>query len=108
TTQPPIPHSIHNFQTLTQQPYTHLILINLSTPITPTYPSPTQPPQILQDIQLHTFHTPLPAIIQATFPIYPPQFLQNPYKPHHIINQLTQIRQHIAPYLILDHLKNLQ
>ncbi|WP_391556845.1 DegV family protein, partial [Staphylococcus saprophyticus] len=91
TTQPPIPHFLHNFHQLPQQPYTHLISLFLSSPITPSYQTPTQAGQILSHINLHTFHSNLPPMVQPPYVLKPIQIIQQAYHPKPIIQPLHPI-----------------
>ena len=83
-------------------------MINLSSGISGSYPSATQAGEMVEDIQVHTFDSRLAAMIEGSFAIYAAQLVQKGYKPDDIINELTEIRQHIGAYLIVDDLKNLQ
>ena len=60
---------------------------------------------MVEDIQVHTFDSRLAAMIEGSFAIYAAQLVQKGYKPDDIINELTEIRQHIGAYLIVDDLK---
>ena len=80
-------------------------MINLSSGISGSYPSATQAGEMVEDIQVHTFDSRLAAMIEGSFAIYAAQLVQKGYKPDDIINELTEIRQHIGAYLIVDDLK---
>lgn len=108
TSQPAIGDWIENFERLREQGYTDVIVINLSSGISGSYPSATQAGEMVEDIQVHTFDSRLAAMIEGSFAIYAAQLVQKGYKPDDIINELTEIRQHIGAYLIVDDLKNLQ
>ncbi|WP_157173479.1 fatty acid kinase binding subunit FakB1 [Staphylococcus epidermidis] len=108
TSQPAIGDWIENFERLREQGYTDVIVINLSSGISGCYPSATQAGEMVEDIQVHTFDSRLAAMIEGSFAIYAAQLVQKGYKPDDIINELTEIRQHIGAYLIVDDLKNLQ
>ena len=108
TSQPAIGDWIENFERLRDQGYTDVIVINLSSGISGSYPSATQAGEMVEDIQVHTFDSRLAAMIEGSFAIYAAQLVQKGYKPDEIINELTEIRQHIGAYLIVDDLKNLQ
>ena len=90
---------------LREQGYTDVIVINLSSGISGSYPSATQAGEMVEDIQVHTFDSRLAAMIEGSFAIYAAQLVQKGYKPDDIINELTEIRQHIGAYLIVDDLK---
>ena len=105
TSQPAIGDWIENFERLREQGYTDVIVINLSSGISGSYPSATQAGEMVEDIQVHTFDSRLAAMIEGSFAIYAAQLVQKGYKPDDIINELTEIRQHIGAYLIVDDLK---
>ena len=96
---------LKNFERLREQGYTDVIVINLSSGISGSYPSATQAGEMVEDIQVHTFDSRLAAMIEGSFAIYAAQLVQKGYKPDDIINELTEIRQHIGAYLIVDDLK---
>ena len=54
TSQPAIGDWIENFERLREQGYTDVIVINLSSGISGSYPSATQAGEMVEDIQVHT------------------------------------------------------
>ena len=66
TSQPAIGDWIENFERLREQGYTDVIVINLSSGISGSYPSATQAGEMVEDIQVHTFDSRL-AMIEGSF-----------------------------------------
>ena len=76
TSQPAIGDWIENFERLREQGYTDVIVINLSSGISGSYPSATQAGEMVEDIQVHTFDSRLAAMIEGSFAIYAAQLVQ--------------------------------
>ncbi|MEQ6040255.1 fatty acid kinase binding subunit FakB1 [Staphylococcus saccharolyticus] len=108
TSQPAIGEWIENYEKLRDQGYTDIIVINLSSGISGSYPSATQAGEMVEGVNVHTFDTRLAAMIEGSFAIYASQLIEQGRTPDDIIHELTEIREQIGAHLIVDDLKNLQ
>ena len=64
--------------------------------------------EMVDGVNVHTFDSRLAAMIEGSFVIYAIQLVEKGYTAKEIINELTDVREHIGAYLIVDDLKNLQ
>lgn len=99
---------VENYEKLRDEGYTDIIVINLSSGISGSYQSATQAGEMVDGVNVHTFDSRLAAMIEGSFVIYAIQLVEKGYTAKEIINELTDVREHIGAYLIVDDLKNLQ
>lgn len=108
TSQPAIVEWLKNYEKLRDEGYTDIIVINLSSGISGSHQSATQAGEMVGGVNVHTFDSRLAAMIEGSFVIYAIQLVEKGYTAEEIINELTEVREHIGAYLIVDDLKNLQ
>ena len=70
TSQPAIGEWIKNYEELRDKGYTDVIVFNLSSGISGSYPSATQAGEMVEGIQVHTFDTRLASMVEGSYVIY--------------------------------------
>ena len=105
TSQPAIGEWIKNYEELRDKGYTDVIVFNLSSGISGSYPSATQAGEMVDGIQVHTFDTRLASMIEGSYVIYTLKLIEDGATPNEIIDELTSIRKDTGAYLFVDDLK---